>query len=68
MLCPSRNTQARRLCDYDILEVKKAIRSVRISAAEELAEQVLELRTVQEIKTCVEQHGHSAGNQFNTAS
>ncbi len=52
----------------EILEVKKAIRLVRISAAEELAEHVLELRTVQEIKTCSEQHGHSAGNQFNTVS
>ncbi len=37
----------------EILEVKKAIRSVRISTAEELAEQVLNLRTVQEIKACV---------------
>jgi phosphotransferase system enzyme I (PtsI) len=37
----------------EILQIKKVIRSITIESAESLAKQVLELETVQEIKSCL---------------
>ena len=41
----------------EILQIKKVIRSISIEHAESVAKQVLELGTVQEIKSCIANSG-----------
>jgi phosphotransferase system enzyme I (PtsI) len=41
----------------EMLEIKKVIRAVSLSRAEQLAARVLELRTVREIKSCCRAFG-----------
>ena len=42
----------------EILAIKKVIRSISIESAESMTKQVLELGTVQQIKSCISKPGH----------